>query len=147
MLAGAAAGISAIFRAPLTGAIMGVESPYKHDLAHESLIHALVAAATSYATFAFFRLCTRMCPGSSKLRIQRKVQASICGMALYKPSYIANIRKAEHLHPWFKKNGLAAEKCETAVAFPALQASNKDELAARGISQIFLPRHVTSEML
>jgi CIC family chloride channel protein len=55
LMAGAAAGISAIFRAPLTGAIMGIESPYKHDLAHESLIHALVAAATSYATFAFFR--------------------------------------------------------------------------------------------
>ncbi len=55
MLAGAAAGISAIFRAPLTGAIMGIESPYKHDLAHESLIHGLVAAATSYATFIVFR--------------------------------------------------------------------------------------------
>jgi chloride channel protein, CIC family len=62
MLAGAAAGISAIFRAPLTGAIMGVESPYKHDLAHESLIHALVAAATSYATFAFFRPATPYFP-------------------------------------------------------------------------------------
>jgi CIC family chloride channel protein len=55
MLAGAAAGIGAIFRAPLTGAIMGIESPYKHDLAHESLIHALVASATSYATFVMFR--------------------------------------------------------------------------------------------
>jgi CIC family chloride channel protein len=55
MLAGAAAGISAIFRAPLTGAIMGVESPYKHDLAHESLVHGLVAASTSYATFICFR--------------------------------------------------------------------------------------------
>jgi chloride channel protein, CIC family len=62
MLAGAAAGISAIFRAPLTGAIMGVESPYKHDLAHESLIHALVAAATSYATFSFFRPATPYFP-------------------------------------------------------------------------------------
>ncbi len=55
MLAGAAAGIAAIFRAPLTGAIMGIESPYKHDLAHESLIHALVAAAASFATFAYVR--------------------------------------------------------------------------------------------
>jgi chloride channel protein, CIC family len=55
MLAGAAAGIGAIFRAPLTGAIMGIESPYKNDLAHESLIHALVAASTSYATFVMFR--------------------------------------------------------------------------------------------
>ncbi len=55
LLAGAAAGIGAIFRAPLTGAIMGVESPYKKDLAHESLIHGLVAAATSYATFILLR--------------------------------------------------------------------------------------------
>jgi len=51
MLAGAAAGISAIFRAPLTGAIMGVESPYKHDMAHEALLHGLVASAMSYLTF------------------------------------------------------------------------------------------------
>ena len=62
MLAGAAAGISAIFRAPLTGAIMGIESPYKHDLAHESLIHGLVAAATSYATFVMFRPSTPYFP-------------------------------------------------------------------------------------
>ena len=62
MLAGAAAGISAIFRAPLTGAIMGIESPYKHDLAHESLIHALVAAASSYATFVMFRPSTPYFP-------------------------------------------------------------------------------------
>lgn len=62
MLTGAAAGISAIFRAPLTGAIMGIESPYKQDLAHEVLIHALIAAATSYATFSVFRPATPYFP-------------------------------------------------------------------------------------
>lgn len=31
LLTGGSAGISAIFRAPLSGAIMGVESPYKHE--------------------------------------------------------------------------------------------------------------------
>lgn len=55
LLVGAAAGIAAIFRAPLTGAIMGIESPYKHDLAHEALVPGLVGAATSYATFSFLR--------------------------------------------------------------------------------------------
>ena len=55
MLAGGAAGIGAIFRAPLTGAIMGIESPFRHDLAHEALIHGLVASATSFATFSFLR--------------------------------------------------------------------------------------------
>ena len=62
LLAGAAAGISAIFRAPLTGAIMGIESPYKQDLAHDALLHGLVASATSYATFVFFRPATPYFP-------------------------------------------------------------------------------------
>ncbi len=62
MLAGAAAGISAIFRAPLTGAIMGIESPYKKDLAHEALLHGLVASAISYVTFVFLRNATPYFP-------------------------------------------------------------------------------------
>jgi CIC family chloride channel protein len=55
MLAGAASGIAAIFRAPLTGAVLGLESPYKRDIAYEVLAHALVASAASYATYAFLR--------------------------------------------------------------------------------------------
>ncbi len=62
LIAGAAAGIGAIFRAPLTGAIMGIESPYKRDLAHDALVHGLVASATSYATFVFFRPATPYFP-------------------------------------------------------------------------------------
>ena len=62
LMVGAAAGIAAIFRAPLTGAIMGIESPYKHDLAHEALIPGLVASATSYATFSFLRPATPYFP-------------------------------------------------------------------------------------
>jgi CIC family chloride channel protein len=62
LMIGAAAGIAAIFRAPLTGAIMGIESPYKHDLAHEALIPGLIASATSYATFSFLRPSTPYFP-------------------------------------------------------------------------------------
>ena len=62
LMVGAAAGIAAIFRAPLTGAIMGIESPYKHDLAHDALIPGLVASATSYATFSFLRTATPYFP-------------------------------------------------------------------------------------
>lgn len=62
LMVGAAAGIAAIFRAPLTGAIMGIESPYKHDLAHDALIPGLVASATSYATFIFLRPATPYFP-------------------------------------------------------------------------------------
>lgn len=62
LIVGAAAGIAAIFRAPLTGAIMGIESPYKHDMAHEALIPGLVAAGTSFATFSFLRPATPYFP-------------------------------------------------------------------------------------
>ena len=58
LLAGAAAGIAAIFRAPLSGAIMGVESPYKRDLAHDALVPALVASATSFWIYALLRPAT-----------------------------------------------------------------------------------------
>jgi CIC family chloride channel protein len=55
LISGGSAGIAAIFRAPLSGAIMGVESPYKHDLAHEALVPALVASATSFWAYTRFR--------------------------------------------------------------------------------------------
>lgn len=52
MIAGSAAGIAAIFKAPLTGIVFGLEVPYKDDFVKESLIPSLVAAVTSYLVFA-----------------------------------------------------------------------------------------------
>jgi CIC family chloride channel protein len=52
MLAGAAAGIAAIFRAPLAGAVMGLESPYRKNMAHDATLHGLFAAAASYTAYA-----------------------------------------------------------------------------------------------
>jgi CIC family chloride channel protein len=51
MVAGAAAGIAAVFRAPLTGIVFALEVPYTQDLARRALLPALVAASTSYVTF------------------------------------------------------------------------------------------------
>lgn len=70
LVVGAAAGIAAIFRAPLTGAIMGIESPYKRDMAHEALIPGLVASATSYATFCSLRPATPYFPIHFVYRLQ-----------------------------------------------------------------------------
>jgi CIC family chloride channel protein len=50
IMAGAAAGIGAIFKAPLTGIIFALEAPFKDDLAHDALIPSLVAAVSSYLT-------------------------------------------------------------------------------------------------
>ena len=51
MVAGAAAGVAAIFKTPATGAIFALEVPYQDDTAHRMLLPALIAAATSYLTF------------------------------------------------------------------------------------------------
>jgi CIC family chloride channel protein len=50
ILAGAAAGIGAIFKAPLTGIIFALEVPFKDDLAHRALIPSLVSSVSAYLT-------------------------------------------------------------------------------------------------
>jgi CIC family chloride channel protein len=54
MVAGAAAGIAAVFKAPLTGIVFALEVPYTQDIARRALLPALVAAGTSYLTFVAF---------------------------------------------------------------------------------------------
>lgn len=51
LVAGAAAGIAAIFKAPATGAVFALESPFRDDLGRKSLLPALVAAVSGYLVF------------------------------------------------------------------------------------------------
>ena len=51
MVAGAAAGVAAIFKAPATGAIFALEVPYQDDVARRMLLPALVGAALGYVAF------------------------------------------------------------------------------------------------
>ena len=51
LVAGAAAGVAAISKAPATGAIFALEVPYRDDMARRMLLPALVASATGYLTF------------------------------------------------------------------------------------------------
>ena len=63
LISGAAAGMAAVFRAPLTGMVFALEMPYRDDLAHEALLPSLIASVVSYVTLASFsaprpfRLC------------------------------------------------------------------------------------------
>src|SRR5689334_11029571 len=52
--AGMGAGIGAIFRAPLGGALMGAEILYLHDLEVEALIPALIASIVGYTVYGAF---------------------------------------------------------------------------------------------
>lgn len=51
LVAGAAAGVAAVFKAPATGAIFALEVPYRDDMARRMLLPALVASASGYLTF------------------------------------------------------------------------------------------------
>jgi CIC family chloride channel protein len=51
MVAGAAAGVAAIFKAPATGTVFALEVPYQDDTARRMLLPALVASATGYLAF------------------------------------------------------------------------------------------------
>lgn len=52
LVAGAAAGVAAIFKAPVTGLVFALEVPYQEDLARRMLLPAATSAATSYVVFA-----------------------------------------------------------------------------------------------
>lgn len=51
LVAGAAAGVSAIFKAPATGAIFALEVPFQQDITSRAVLPALVASASSYLAF------------------------------------------------------------------------------------------------
>ena len=54
LIAGAAAGMAAVFHAPLTGIVFALEMPYRDDLAHEALVPSLIASVVSYVTLISF---------------------------------------------------------------------------------------------
>lgn len=52
LVAGAAAGVSAIFKAPVTGLVFALEVPFQQDLARRMLLPAAMSSAASYVAFA-----------------------------------------------------------------------------------------------
>lgn len=54
LICGASAGMSAVFRAPLTGIVFALEMPYRDDLAHEALVPSLIASVVSFVTLSSF---------------------------------------------------------------------------------------------
>jgi CIC family chloride channel protein len=60
LVAGAAAGMAAIFKAPATGLVFALEVPYKGDFAGRMLLPAGIAAAVSYVVFVAFEGTARL---------------------------------------------------------------------------------------
>jgi len=59
---GAAAGVAAIFKTPLTGALFAIEVPYQQDQARRVALPALIGASTSYVTFVLLRGAAPLIP-------------------------------------------------------------------------------------
>jgi chloride channel protein, CIC family len=66
LVAGAAAGVAAIFKAPATGALFAIEVPYQDDLVATSVVPAIIAAATSYVTFVAIKGTAPLFPASGQ---------------------------------------------------------------------------------
>jgi len=54
LVAGAAAAVAAVFKAPATGAVFALEVPYRSDMARHQLMPALVGAASGYVALVSF---------------------------------------------------------------------------------------------
>lgn len=63
LMAGAAAGVAAVFKTPATGVVFALEAPYRDDVAPRALLPALVAAASSYLVFVFLTGTEPIFPG------------------------------------------------------------------------------------
>lgn len=70
LVAGAAAGVAAVFKAPLTGAIFAIEVPFHDDHARRVLTPALVGATTGYLAFALVNGTGRLLPVSGDPAIE-----------------------------------------------------------------------------
>lgn len=83
MVAGAAAGLAAIFKAPATGAVFAIEVPYQDDIAGHMVLPALCASAVGYATYAALRSTAPLLSihGSTPFHLADLGQAVVVGVA------------------------------------------------------------------
>ena len=113
LVAGAAAGVSAIFQAPATGVLFALEAPYRSDLGRRALLPALLSSASSYVVFVLvtgfddlpFDVGTDMVRVRFGYRelVGAAVVGALCGLAAAAFSRI--VRASKRLHeserPWW----------------------------------------------
>lgn len=113
LVAGAAAGVSAIFQAPATGVLFALEAPYKSDLGRRALLPALLSSAASYVVYVLvtgfddrpFEIGTEMVSvqfGRQEL-LGAAVVGAFCGLAA--SAFCRVLAMAKRIHasdrPWW----------------------------------------------
>lgn len=83
MVAAAAAGVAAIFKAPATGVVFALEVPYQDDFARKMLLPALVGAATGYLGFVAVHGTAALVPsrGTPELSAADLIGSILLGLA------------------------------------------------------------------
>ncbi|MBI2708391.1 MAG: chloride channel protein [Actinobacteria bacterium] len=102
LVAGAAAGVSAVFKAPATGVVFALEVPYRGDVVRRALLPALVASATAYLAFAALVGTARLfplAPVEGRFRYGELLAALVTGLlaGLGARTFAVVIHRAKHL--------------------------------------------------
>ncbi|HEU5002155.1 MAG TPA: chloride channel protein [Actinomycetota bacterium] len=108
LVAGAAAGVSAIFRAPATGLVFALEVPFQEGFGRRHLLPAGVAAATSYLVYAAFYGTAPLIPvsGSPPFNLTDLLGAvvlgAVCGLAArwFARALVGAKHIASRWNPW-----------------------------------------------
>ncbi len=82
LIAGAAAGIAAIFSSPGVGMLFAVESPYRRDMSTRALIPAAVAAGFSYVTYVAVGGDTPLVDVSGNVTLDWTIVAAVACVAV-----------------------------------------------------------------
>jgi CIC family chloride channel protein len=82
MVAGAAAGVAAIFKTPATGAIFAMEVPFQDDTAKRMLLPALIGSVTGYLVYVSIYGTTPLFPidGSPPFGMRELAGAALVGV-------------------------------------------------------------------
>src|SRR5581483_11431250 len=128
LVAGAAAGVAAIFKAPATGVVFALEVPFQDDIARRMLLPALTAAAVSYIVFASFNGTTPLLPvrGAPPFDLRdlggAAVLGLICGVGARGFAILLTHAKriAANLHPVIRVAGSGAALAGLYVASKAI---------------------------
>lgn len=83
LLVGAAAGVSAIFRAPLAGTLLALETPFARDMDGTALVPASLAALTAHLVHGFLVDSTPLLPfpSSCTCNVHTVLSALVIGVA------------------------------------------------------------------